>query len=303
VSLILDGSNGLSDVDGTAATPAIRGTDTNTGIFFPAADTIAFSEGGTEAMRIDGSGNVGIGTTTPNQKVQIFTTNGTGGQIQIGNSATGSASTDGMLLGFDASNDVILTNQEATAIKIFNNTAREVTIGTNATERMRIDSGGDVYITNGSFVSPPTSGNDVWAGGLVVNPTRRTTGNSGNTYWDPSTGAYFRSTSSLRYKKEVQNATHGIAEVLQLRPVTYKGKAESDGDKVFGGFIAEEIDALGLTEFVQYDTEGRPDSLAYSNMVSLLAKAIQEQQVMITELKATVDAQAARIAALESAGA
>jgi len=37
--------------------------DTNTGIFFPAADTIAFSEGGTEAMRIDSSGNVGVGAT------------------------------------------------------------------------------------------------------------------------------------------------------------------------------------------------------------------------------------------------
>ena len=58
MSLILDGTNGLSDVDGTAATPAIRGTDTNTGIFFPAADTIAFSEGGTEVMRIDSAGRV-----------------------------------------------------------------------------------------------------------------------------------------------------------------------------------------------------------------------------------------------------
>jgi len=56
--ITLDGTNGLSDVDGSAATPAIRGTDTNTGIFFPAADTIAFSEGGTEAMRIDSSGNL-----------------------------------------------------------------------------------------------------------------------------------------------------------------------------------------------------------------------------------------------------
>jgi hypothetical protein len=43
MSLILDGTNGLSDVDGSASTPAIRGTDTNTGIFFPAADTIAFA--------------------------------------------------------------------------------------------------------------------------------------------------------------------------------------------------------------------------------------------------------------------
>ena len=64
MSLILSGTDGLSDVDGSAATPAIRGTDANTGIFFPAADTIAFSEGGAEVMRINSSGNLLVGTTT-----------------------------------------------------------------------------------------------------------------------------------------------------------------------------------------------------------------------------------------------
>jgi hypothetical protein len=49
---------------GTAAAPAITTSgDTNTGIFFPAADTIAFTEGGTEAMRIDSSRNVLVGGT------------------------------------------------------------------------------------------------------------------------------------------------------------------------------------------------------------------------------------------------
>lgn len=49
---------------GTAGAPAITTTgDTNTGIFFPAADTIAFSEGGAESMRIDASGNLGVGVT------------------------------------------------------------------------------------------------------------------------------------------------------------------------------------------------------------------------------------------------
>jgi hypothetical protein len=64
MSLILSGSDGLSDIDGSAATPAIRGTDANTGIFFPAADTIAFSEGGAEVARFDSSGNLLIGTTS-----------------------------------------------------------------------------------------------------------------------------------------------------------------------------------------------------------------------------------------------
>jgi hypothetical protein len=49
---------------GTVSAPSIFPTgDTNTGIFFPAADTIAFTEGGVEAMRINSSGSVGIGTT------------------------------------------------------------------------------------------------------------------------------------------------------------------------------------------------------------------------------------------------
>jgi hypothetical protein len=52
MSLILDGTNGLSDVDGSAATPAIRGSDANTGIFFD-ADIIGFSEGGTECARFN----------------------------------------------------------------------------------------------------------------------------------------------------------------------------------------------------------------------------------------------------------
>jgi hypothetical protein len=51
---------------GTVSAPAITTTgDTNTGIYFPAADTIAFTEGGVESMRIDSSGNVGIGTSSP----------------------------------------------------------------------------------------------------------------------------------------------------------------------------------------------------------------------------------------------
>jgi hypothetical protein len=67
---------GVADfADGTAALPSITNTgDTNTGIFFPAADTIAFSEGGVEAARFDSAGNFGLGVTPSawNSSLRVF---------------------------------------------------------------------------------------------------------------------------------------------------------------------------------------------------------------------------------------
>lgn len=57
MTLILHGTDGLSDVDGSASTPAIRGTDANTGIYFPGADRIGFAEGGAQCGEFDASGN------------------------------------------------------------------------------------------------------------------------------------------------------------------------------------------------------------------------------------------------------
>jgi hypothetical protein len=90
MSLILSGTDGLSDIDGSAATPAIRGTDANTGIFFPAADTIAFAEGGAEIARFDSSGNLLVGTTsaaTPSTTGFISVANSFGFKNRIINGA------------------------------------------------------------------------------------------------------------------------------------------------------------------------------------------------------------------------
>ena len=99
-----------------------------------------------------------------------------------------------------------------------------------------------------------------------------------------SDGHVRRSTSSRRYKNTITDATHGLAELLKLKSVTFKGN--NDGDTVFGGLIAEDVHEAGLTEFVQYDKDNQPDALAYGNMVALCVKAIQELTARVAALEA-----------------
>ena len=60
MALNINGTTGISGVDGSVSAPAVTGTDSNTGITFPAADTIKFSTGGIERMSITNSGITGI---------------------------------------------------------------------------------------------------------------------------------------------------------------------------------------------------------------------------------------------------
>ena len=60
MALNINGTTGISGVDGSVSAPALTGTDSNTGITFPAADTIKFATGGVERMSITNSGVSGI---------------------------------------------------------------------------------------------------------------------------------------------------------------------------------------------------------------------------------------------------
>jgi hypothetical protein len=145
---------------GTAAAPALSTTgDTNTGIFFPAADTIAFSEGGAEIMRIDSSGNVGIGTSSPGNKLDIVSAGSSQIRVKDGVTATayydfGRDGTDGFF-GFSG------------AQTTFSGYKWSVNAGT---EVMRITNGGNVGIGTTTLGSKLTVNGDV-AGTFFVNPT------------------------------------------------------------------------------------------------------------------------------------
>ena len=188
-----------------------------------------------------------------------------------------------------------ITHRGTGALLLTAQDAGTVVLATSNTERMRINASGNVLVgtssvSNGAVFTVAGTVSASLTGRIYSLGTYNNTTSSGANLHIALDGHIFRSTSSLKYKTDVQDSTHGLVEVMTLRPVTYKGK--NDGALIFGGLIAEEVHEAGLTEFVQYAEDGSPDALAYGNMVSLCIKAIQEQQQMIQALEA-------RIAALE----
>jgi len=127
----------INFADGSASTPSITNNgDTNTGIFFPAADTIAFSEGGAEAMRIDSSGNVGIGTSSP--------TFAAGGGLQVKNAGFTS-----VRVSSGSSTGVDFAQATDGLAYMYNRDNNGLVFGTNNTEQARITSAGLLQFNSG----------------------------------------------------------------------------------------------------------------------------------------------------------
>jgi hypothetical protein len=308
MSLILDGTNGLSDVDGTAAAPAIRGTDANTGIFFPAADTIAFAEGGAEVARFDSSGQLGIGTSSPWSQISSYGASGATTQFIGFKNADGGDIRFGKASGVD--NNCLLGTFTGNRIKFYTNSVNVMDLDTSGnllvgttTYRGRITSE-DTGTNTSSAPMGVNVTSSAGAGSCWVFTSVRLGTNVGGIQ-NTSTATQYVTSSDYRLKNTIAPMTGALDKVALLKPCTYKWNVDgSDGQ----GFIAHELDEVvpgcvtGEKDAVETytDEDGneatRPayQGIDTSFLVATLTAAIQEQQALITALTT-------RITALEAA--
>jgi hypothetical protein len=245
---------------------------------------VSFAQAPANSLIIDVSGNVGIGTASPSVKLDAV--GATGIRVRYDTSGAGISLQQPVASGGDA----YLLNQANNAF-IF---------GTNNTERMRIDTSGNVLIgtTAINTISPrltilgmtagnqwscgPTSGNDSF---FIYNQS--SVGvylGYGNTSWSSS--------SDERIKTAIIPFENALEKVCTLRAGT--GRYLTDEETVSRSFlIAQDVQAV-LPEAVNVlDDEIGTLGLQYTDVIPLLVAAIQEQQALITALTA-------RITALES---
>jgi hypothetical protein len=245
---------------------------------------VSFAQAPANSLIIDVSGNVGMGTASPSVKLDAV--GATGIRVRYDTSGAGISLQQPVASGGDA----YLLNQANNAF-IF---------GTNNTERMRIDTSGNVLIgtTAINTISPrltilgmtagnqwscgPTSGNDSF---FIYNQS--SVGvylGYGNTSWSSS--------SDERIKTAIIPFENALEKVCTLRAGT--GRYLTDEETVSRSFlIAQDVQAV-LPEAVNVlDDEIGTLGLQYTDVIPLLVAAIQEQQALITALTA-------RITALES---
>jgi hypothetical protein len=297
MTLILSGTNGVSDIDGSAATPAIRGTDANTGIFF-GADIIGFSEGGVESMRIDSSGNVGIGAS-PSYRLDVNATSFIAASVSTSYSGAGNIRIA----------DASTTSASAPYIGSVGNNLTFGRLGT--AEYARIDSSGNLLVG--------TTSSDITAVGIrLMNNNQVQASKSGDwsfrmgrrdstgiiteIYYNSSrvgdiatngSNTTYNSASDYRLKENVQPMVGALGKVAALKPVTFTWKATSTNDE---GFLAHELQAVVPQavrgEKDEMDADGEPvyQSIDTSVLVATLTAAIQEQQALITALTARIEA-------------
>jgi hypothetical protein len=286
------GVTGVSSfADGSASAPSITNTgDTNNGIFFPAADATAITTSGTERMRIDSSGNVGIGGTSTGAQLYQYLASGTTEHVK-------------------ANGSVIARDYASTTLGSINYGAysnHPVTFTTNNAERMRIDSSGNVCIGTtstvlGGQITCAWNGNT--KNGMTLNETGAYSGatfiyfsasgtSCGNISRVALTNAVlFTQTSDYRLKTVTGAVTGQGSRIDALKPIDYLW---TEGGQQARGFLAHDFKTVypnSVTgEKDAVDKDGKP---VYQGMQASTPE-------VMADLIAEIQSLRKRVAQLES---
>jgi hypothetical protein len=270
-----------------------------------AGNTISF----TQAMTLDASGNLLVGTTTASAKFTVDSgsaselgyfnsTNANGGYISFARSGTiqGDIGTASQIVSGGANTDFGINARGS----------RNLILGTNNTERAKIDSFGNFIV--GTFLNSNVN----WllngdpaaqAKGVIRQPdTTQPYGyvdyyfgntRSGYIIWD-NTSLSLVNLSDYRKKENVVNLTGAIQRLQQLKPRNFN--FISDPDKTVDGFVAHELgEVIPQAVFGEKDGVNKLGEPVYqaidqSKLIPLLTAAIQEQQAMIESLRQRLSA-------------
>ena len=319
----INGTTGVIGPDGSASTPSYQGSDNNTGIFFPAADTIAFAEGGAEVARFNSSGNLGIGTSSPTQRLHVFSS-----VAEVATLEANFNSTDNVQLRFKGFSGErwAIGNNVATGGTGVNFDFYDLVASAN---RVRIDSSGNLLVGTTNAISSSRlavvgdvadhlirirNDNGSTPAGVDVNYNATAPNNTGSTFFQGRDNAAVRFTvrsnggianfsgndvnlSDRREKTNFAPAGEYLSKICAI-PVQTFNYADQNLEEDPGltlGVVAQDVQAVApeLVMESNWGTAEEPKmrlSIYQTDLQYALMKCIQEQQALIAALQADVAA-------------